>query len=260
MTLRKEKKYEAPAAEALLSLLEFFSSNPGSWGPTDLARRLDLTPNLTFRILSVLAERGYVVKNSSGHYELTSALYSLGMNLRNRYDLRTLARPYLQELAVSAMESAQIQIPDGDQMMQFDYVAPPSPYYLVITPGTRVYWHGNAFGKVVLAHLSEEEQEKIFSLPRPSMTKHTITDLSRIRQELEEIRETGIGMEVEEYLEGFYCIAAPVFNAAGKVVAAVGITGMTSRLDQKMLPELQKHILTCSCRISEAAGWKKQEK
>lgn len=250
-----EKKYEAPAASAVLELLEFMVAEPGAWGPTELARRLELTSNLTFRILNVLSEKGYVRKNAAGQYELTASLFSLGMKLQYSFDLRKQARPFLEALALETRESVQLQIPDGDRMLQLDFVAPPAEYYQAVTPGSRIYWHGNAFGKAVWAFLPEAEAEKIMALPRPQMNIHTITDPQLIRRELEDIRRTGSSSEFEEYLLGNYCIGSPVFNAVGKVVAGIGVTGLSSRLVPEMIPGLRARVLDCARNISSSIGY-----
>ena len=252
----KEKEYGAPAASAVLDMLEFMSSVSGALGPTDIARELGLSANLTFRILNVLSRKGYVIKNQSGQYELTAALFSLGMQLQNRFDLRTQARPFMTALAADIMESVQLQIPDGDMMLQLDFVAPPTPYYIVVTPGTRVYWHCNAFGKAVLAFSEDKIREKIMALPRPELTAKTNTSGKLLLKELTQIKDSYSSSEFEEYLQGIYCIASPVFDCGKKVVAAVGISGMTSRLDRERLPELQKKILECAVSISHAIGCK----
>jgi DNA-binding IclR family transcriptional regulator len=250
-----EKKYEAPAAAAVLELLEFMVAEPGARGPTELARRLELTANLTFRILNVLSEKGYVRKNAGGQYELTAALFSLGMKLQNSFDLRKQARPFLECLAVETRESVQIQVPDGDRMLQLDFVAPPAEYYQAVTPGSRIYWHGNAFGKAVWAFLPDGEADKIMALPRPQMNIHTVTEAQLIRRELEDIRRTYSSSEFEEYLLGNYCIGSPVFNATGKVVAGIGITGMSSRLNPDSIPGLRARVLSCAENISRSIGY-----
>jgi DNA-binding IclR family transcriptional regulator len=249
-------KYDAPAANALLDVLEFMTANPVSWGPTELARRLEQSSNMTFRVLNVLTERGYVEKNENGNYHLTAALFSLGMKMQHNFDLRSQARPHLEELAALCGESAQLQIPDGDRMLQVDHVPPPTPYYLVVTPGCRVHWHGNAFGKAVWAFLPREQQEKLFTLPREQLTIHTITDEKLLRKELSDIRISLCAAEYEEYLEGCYCLAAPVFNTLGEIVAAVGISGVISRLKKENLPELQKQVSVCAGKISRSIGFK----
>lgn len=249
-----EKRYSAPAAASTLEVLEFMAGNPGAWGPTELAKRLELSSNLAFRVLCVLQEKGYVRRNPAGQYELTAGLYSLGMKLQNSFDLRKQARPFLEALAETALESCQIQIPAGERMLQLDFVPPPADYYLAVTPGIRVCWHGNAFGKAVWAFLPPEESEALFRAPLPQITPHTVTDPKLLRQELAEVQKTRSAMEFDEYVLGSYCIGSPVFDATGKPVAGVGVTGLASRLDEAKLPELRRLVRECAERISTAIG------
>ena len=252
----QNKKYDAPAADAVLELLEFMVENQTPQGPTELSRKLKRTPNMTFRILNVLAEKGYVEKNSAGNYSLTTALFALGMKLQHKFDLRTQARPFLEELANETQQSVQLQIPDGDRMLQFDFVAPKTPFYIVIASGSRVYWHCNAFGRAVLAFLPPEKQKELLSLPMPQLNIHTITDKKLLKDELEKVRKSYSSAEFEEYLVGNYCVASPVFNGVNEVVAAVGITGLTSGLHPEYLPELRQKVLICANKVSQAIGFK----
>jgi len=248
------KQYSAPAAASTLEVLEFMAGNPGAWGPTELAKRLDSSANLTFRVLNVLQEKGYVKRNPSGQYELTAGLYSLGMKLQNSFDLRKQARPFLEALAETTLDSCQIQVPDGDRMLQLDFVPPPADYYLAVTPGVRLYRHGNAFGKAVWAFLPEDESEEWLRSPLPTLTPKTIVDPARLREELAEVHKTRSASEFDEYLLGTYCIGSPVFDATGRVVAGIGVTGLSSLLPQKNIPELRKLVRECAEHISTAIG------
>lgn len=249
-----EKRYSAPAAASTLEVLEFMAGNPGAWGPTELAKRLELSANLAFRVLCVLQEKGYVRRNPAGQYELTAGLYSLGMKLQNSFDLRKQARPFLETLAETALESCQIQIPAGDRMLQLDFVPPPADYYLAVTPGIRLHWHANAFGKAVWAFLPPEESEALLRAPLPRLTPHTVTDPKLLRQELAEVRKTQSATEFDEYVLGSYCVGSPVFDATGKPVAGIGVTGLASRLDEAKLPGLRRLVRECAEHISTAIG------
>lgn len=253
------KKYDAPAADAVLDVLEFMAENTENWGPTELARKLELSPNMTFRILNVLTNRGYVTRNENGNYRLTAALFALGMKQQNSFDLRSCARPFLEQLAEETCESVQLQVPDGNMMMLFDFVPPPTPFYLAITPGVRLHWLGNAFGKAVLAFLPQGKQQERLLQPTPQLTGKTITDKAELRRELDQIRQIGSACEFEEYLPGHYCVASPVFNAAGEVIAAVGISGLISRYNPENLPVLQQKILKYANKISQSIGHNKGE-
>lgn len=250
-----DKNYQAPAAASTLRVLEFMASNPGSWGPTELARRLELSSNLAFRVLTVLQEMGYARRTPAGQYELTAGLYSLGMKLQTNFDLRKQARPFLEALAADSRESCQIQIPAGDRMLQLDFVPPPAEYYLAVTPGIRLHWHGNAFGMAVLAFLPPEEQDKVLGGPLPRITPHTVVDPAVLRERLASILQTRSASEFSEYVLGSYCIGSPVFNAVGRPVAGVGITGLASRLREERLPELRKLVLDCAEKISKSIGY-----
>lgn len=249
-----QKSYSAPAAASMLEVLEFMAGNPGARGPSELAKRLGLTPNLTFRVLNVLQEKGYVKRNSAGQYELTSSLFSLGMRLFNSFDLRKQARPHLEVLTGKCGESCQIQLFEGDHMLQLDFVPPPADYYLAVRPGIRLHLHGNAFGKAVVAFLPEESVEAFLASPLPRLTPHTIIDPEQLRREFEEIRRTRVSMEFSEYVTGNYCIGSPVFDAAGRPVAGVGITGLISRLRRTLLPRLRSEVLECAEQITNAIG------
>lgn len=250
-----EKRYNAPAAEAILEVLEFMAASPGPRGPTELARQLDLSANLTFRILNVLQDKKYVIRNDAGQYELTAQLFSLGMRLQNSFDLHKQSRPFLERLAAATGEGAQIQLPAGDRMLQLDFVPPREEYFLAVTPGIRVYYHGNAFGKAVLAFLPQAEETEILEAPLKQLTRHTVIKVAALQKELGEIRKTLVATEFDEYVEGSYCIGSPVFNAAGKVVAAVGITGLSVRFDPKQLPERCRQVRECAKNIAQAIGY-----
>lgn len=253
------KTYSAPAAASTLEVLEFMAANPGARGPSELAKRLGLTPNLTFRVLNVLQEKGYVKRNPAGQYELTSGLFSLGMRLHNNFDLRKQARPHLEALAGECGESCQLQVFEGDHMLQLDFVPPPADYYLAVRPGIRLHLHGNAFGKAVVAFLPAEEIAMFLARPLPRLTPHTIIDPDELRREFEQIRHTRMSSEFDEYVVGSYCIGSPVFDATGRAVAGVGITGLSSRLNRALLPRLQDQVLECSKQISNAIGYKEAD-
>ncbi len=249
-----EKKYNAPAADGVLEVMEFMADNSGAWGPTELSRETGLGLNLIFRILNVLTEHGYASRNASGKYELGAKLFSLGMKLHSRFSLSAMARPCLQLLAEQTGETTQLQVPDGDRMLLTDCVHPPRDYYLAVNPGTRLYYHGNAFGKAVLAFLSEEAQNGILHSKLCRMTSETVVSLPALRKELAGIRETFVATEFEEYLSGGYCIGSPVFDATGKVVAGLGVSGLTSRKNPLDVDNISTLVRQCAEEVTRKIG------
>lgn len=249
-----EKKYNAPAADGVLEVLEFLVENPGAWGPTELNRQLGTGTNLIFRVLNALAEHGYVKRNEAGKYELGAKLFSLGMRLHSRFELRTCARPFLQRLAAETGETCQLQVPDGDRMLSVDCIYPACDYYLAVNPGAHLHYHCNAFGKAVLAFRSEPELREFFRKPLEPMTPHTIVSEELLRRELREIRKTRVATEFDEYLTGGYCIGSPVFDASGNVVAGIGISALSSRRTEENTDYFKNLVRQCAEEITKSTG------
>ena len=123
--------------------------------------------------------------------------------------------------------------------------------------GTIEPLHCCSVGKVLLAHMQDEELERYFhrkALPR--YTENTITDISKLKQELYIIKQEGVAIDNEEYTLGVKCVGAPVKDANRNVVAAVSITGPSTRLNSERVQELKSLIKRCGLEISRAIGYK----
>lgn len=249
-----ERKYHTPAAEGTIKVLEFLAEHPGDWGPTEINRQTGVGINMVFRVLNVLVEHGYLRRNDSGLYTLKSKLLTMGMKLLPRFDLRNTAMPYLQELSRQTSETVQIQIPDGDSMLLLTSLYPPKDYYLTVLPGVRLRYHGNAFGKAVMAFMEKEELNTILDRPLEKITPFTETDKKKILSELKTVRKTLIAEEWEEYILGGYCIGAPVFDESGRAVAGLGISALYSRQEIKELDYYRSCILQCARNVTLACG------
>ena len=249
-----ERQYSAPAADGALAVLEFLVDHPGEWGPTEITRRVGIGVNLTFRILNTLARRGYVVRLADGRCRLSSKLFSLGMKLHAGHDLRLAARPMLETLARVSGEACHLQVPDGDAMVLWDSVAPARDFYLNVTPGTRLCYHGNAFGKIAMAFMPEAEREQILSADLKKLTPRTETDPERLREEILRAARDYYAVEDGEYVSGCYCIAAPVFDAAGRLAAAAGIAGLREREQSLDFQERIELVKDCARRITRLLG------
>ncbi len=246
--------YAAPAVDGMLDIVEHLAAQPTGHGITELSRELGLSTNLVFRILKRLIERGYVKMDVAGNYQLGSRFLSLGMKLYHRFDLRSLARPFLRELCQGCGETCQLQVPDGDRMLVAEVLTPDSDYFLQVVPGSRTFYHANAFGKCVLAYLPEDEFAGIVAAGLTKLTEATLTRESTLRRELAKVRRTGISHDQAEYLDGIYCIGAPVFDCLGKVVAGVGITGLISRQKPDRQATQEAAVRKCAVALSEALG------
>jgi len=257
MAKKKEKtnKYAAPALEQALRIIDFMSQSTAEYGINEIARTLDISVNMAYRVLIQLANYGYIELSAAGKYHLSTKLFTIGMRLYSRFDLRLRSRPHLEKLCESSGETCQIHVPDKDRVMVMDSIAPPTDSYLKTVPGSRLYYHANAFGKAILAFMDESELNLIIPKTLPALTKNTITSRRKLLEELKKIRKTGLAYDREEYLTGIYCIGAPVFDVHEKAVAGLGVTGITSRLTTNHLYEYEKQVLKCAELVSLDIGY-----
>lgn len=119
------RTYSAPAVDRTLDILEFMALHPRPYGATELSRCLNIPINSVFRILKRLTDRDYTIQDPfSDGYQLSTKVFSLGMSLYTRFELRQRARPHMEWLCRETEETCQLQIPHGDMVLVLDTVSP----------------------------------------------------------------------------------------------------------------------------------------
>ncbi|MCX6993590.1 MAG: IclR family transcriptional regulator [Kiritimatiellaeota bacterium] len=265
-TRPNKNRYAAPALEQALKIIDFMSQDGAERGINEISRELGISVNMAYRILIQLANYGYAELAATGKYRLSTKLFTIGMRLYSRFDLRLRSRPHLEQLCEATTETCQIQIPDKDHVIVLDCITPNTDCYLKTVPGSRFYYHANAFGKAILAFMEESALYSIIPKKLPVLTKNTITTRQKLLEELDKIRQTGLAYDREEYLSGLYCIGAPVFDVNEKVAAGLGITGIISRLTPGYAGTLRqgesdrRHryealVLNCAEQVSRDIGY-----
>jgi len=250
------RKYGSPAVNRALDILEFMSTHPHPYGATELSRCLNIPKNTVFRILRSLVEREYAVQDPvTSEYLLSTRVFTLGMSLYTRFELRQRARPHLEWLCRETEQTCQIQIAQGDRVLVLDTVSPQVQFYFRVVPGGLLFYHPNAFGKVLLAFMSEEDIKQIIPPKMQGLTPNTIILRSELIKQLKQTRRTGLAYDNEEYTSGIFCIGAPVLDAEGKISAGLGITGLVSWFDRTRTAVFEQDVLECARRVSKDIGY-----
>lgn len=253
---KNSREYAAPAVDRALDILEFMAEHHRPFGATEIARELDIPVNSVFRILKRLTERRYTSQDpDSGGYQLSYRIFTLGMSLYTRFELRQRARPHLEWLCRETEETCQLQIPQENRMLVVDTFNPEKEFFLRIVPGSLVYYHPNAYGKAVLAFTDEEKVKALLPDRMVGLTTNTIIDRNLFIEHLEGVRETGIAYDDEEYTSGIFCVGAPVFDFENKPVAGLGTTCLLSTLDDRKKSEIERRVLECAYHVSMDIGY-----
>ena len=213
--------------EKTIRIIELLSNSPSGLGLTEMSDALKYPPSTVHHIISTLMHHGYVNQASdTKKYSLGYAFLNISHRILENMDLRKVARKYLQELHQKSNETVHLAILREGRVIYIDKIQRPGSLSLATYVGFSTHPHAAAGGKVLLSQLSRDEVYEVYGSNRfPAYTKNTITDLERLMKELAHIRESGYAIDDEEYYEGIRCVAAPIKNGRGEIVAALSITG-----------------------------------
>jgi len=243
-------------------ILDTLGQSPQGISIRELSARINLPKGTIHRLLSSLSYFGYVRQDlKTRNYFLGFKLVELGNLLLSQLDLRKEAEPFLRDLAERTKETVHMVFLDRNEIVYIDKVETdhnPSGLRMASKVGLRNPAHSCAVGKVLLSYLSEGELNRLIQnkglLRR---TENTITDPVELKEHLQMVRSQGYAIDDEENERGIRCVAAPIYNDAGKAVAAISISGPAFRITKKVIQErLKKEVVETALQISQRLGFR----
>ena len=249
------KSYNIPSLTRAIKVIESVLEAENGLTALELERGLGIPKTTIFRILHTLQNLDWLEKKGD-HYLAGHRLFHTGIQTLSRIELRGVAMPFLAMLSRETEESAHLGIWAGRKVMVAEVCDGPKHIRIACRAGTLTVPHCSSLGKVLLAYLvGSENLETFFQDEVPEKrTPNTITDLKALRQHLEKVKAQGYAVDNMEYYEDVRCLAAPVRNAFGHVVAAVGITATTLTFREDMIPDVAAKVVRTAMEISEALG------
>lgn len=245
------------AVDRSLAILEALARHGGPVSLTVLSNKLGLNISTVHRLLNTLIVAGFVEQEpNQGRYRLGLKAFEVGNAALYNLDIRSIAKPYLKELVDKCNETANLSILDRGDVVYIDQVESSNIVKMFAKPGTRGPSYCTGSGKVMLAYLPPFELEKTLrEIKFLKHTENTITDPAILKKELEKIRQEGLAMDMGELEEGVQCVAAPIRNHEGKCIAAMSISGPTSRITGFSVAELIKIVTYAANRVSLQLGF-----
>lgn len=256
------RRRETPAGSlssvtSALQLMKVFSVEETELGISALAKELGVAKSTAHRLAVTLATEGFLEQNlENGRYRLGLALFELGTLVRRRMDVSTLGLPLLGALRDATHEAVHLAM-----LAQTDIVY---LYNLESSQavGTRSYlgMRKPAFctseGRVLLGFGPAEQTVAVMKGSLVQRTPNTVTDPKALLRILEEVRTTGYAVDDEESEIGMRGLAAPVRDASGRVIAAVGLSGPMQRLSKKEVRRLVPQVVSTADGISARMGYR----
>lgn len=248
------------STEKALAIFEYLVENPEHTRLVDISTALHLNPSTASRFLTALEMCGYVVQNpSNAQYAATYKICRLANILSSRMELKDITHPYLVALSNYFEESTCVSIERDMCMVYVDVVSGPSKTLMGMQRiGNTGPMHSTGNGKLLLLNYTPEMLDDLIKKRGlPKFTKNTIANKETLLQRLCTIRKDGIAYDEEENEVGLRCIACPIYNYTGKIIAGVSVTGPASRLAQKTIQDKLPFLQETAEKISAELGYKK---
>lgn len=253
---------DARLVSRTIDVLEALSEYKDGCTIKEITDNTHLNKSTVFRILNTLMHRGYVLKNTlSQQYQLSLRLYDLGNRAVPQNDLVSLARPTLENLSRTSHEAVHFAIQDGAQIFYlFKEVVSDNVVNIASSTGGHNYMYCTGLGKALLAHMTPEEVNDVWDHSKIiQYTENTITSLDRLMVELDAIRKCGYAMDRQEHEDGICCIADVIYDADSKVVAAISISTIYSRMTQDFITHNLPFLKQAAMNISHILGYPDDE-
>lgn len=242
----------ATAVERALNILEAAAHRRDGLTNSEISRKLAIPKSSASYILRTLERRGYLRRDSnSGRYRLGLKILSLGGDAQANLDLADVALPFLRALVERIHMTVHLAVLDQGEAVYIEKVEAPGFFKVNTWVGRRMFLHSTSVGKCLLAWLPKHEIELLVKQQGlKKRTPKTITTVTKLLADLEHVKREGYAVDDEENSLGARCLGAPVFDAMGNVVAAIGASGTLTQVDEASMPRITEALKDTARRIS----------
>jgi IclR family acetate operon transcriptional repressor len=244
------------SVDRALSIIETLAEDDEGYRLSDLAVRTGLSTSTVHRLLATLENRRFVqFDRTESKWHVGARSFTVGATFARRRNFTAQAVPYLRKLRDLTRETANLAVVDDEFIIVLTRMESREIMRSLTKVGGRVAMVASGVGKAVLATYSDEDVSAIIrhhGMPR--MTEKSIVRPGDLFKELGKVRRQGYAIDDEEACMGLRCIAAVVFNDCGEPLAAISVSGMTSRLTDDRLAALGQTVREVAAELTVALG------
>lgn len=227
------RTYPSRSALRVLDVLDLFLEDGSGYTLTDVSEQLAIPKSTAHGILHAMRRRGYITLDpSTNRYTISLELIGRTRATPALEVLRHRARRHLVRLTTTLGETSKLIAYEGSTSVAIDFVDGAGPLKYAGKLGQRWPLHATGGGKLYLAQYPDETvRELLAEMELTPITAETIVDPEALLAEVAEVRRNGWARQREEIHVGIAGFAAPVFDAAGTLLAALVVMGPTPRID-----------------------------
>jgi len=248
------------SVERALILLDFLATIDKDVALNEIAKALSWPKTTAHGLISTLRSRQYVDQSpTTGCYRLGVKLFELGNIVARSWDIRTVARPAMQELSCRLNELVQLATESGGEVLYIEKMDATNIIRIISEVGAKLPMYCTGLGKVLLAYKEPAEIKWIITKHGlHKMTARTITNRDILERQLVKIRSQGYAIDDREISEDLRCVAAPIFDRDGKVDYAISVACLAGNLYGERLDLVRDELLKTAAYISGMMGYREQ--
>jgi DNA-binding IclR family transcriptional regulator len=248
------------SVERALQILDLFNEQAKELKITEISKQMGLSKSTLHSLLKTLQLHGYIDQNpENGKYRLGMKLVERGHFVVGTMDIRQKAKSWLTALSQETGQTTHLGILDGNEGVYIEKIEGKQAAIAYSRIGRRLPVHATAIGKVLLAWLSEEECAAVLEgYVYKAFTPSTLTDRASLLAALKETRNNHYAMDNEENEPGVLCIAVPVWNHESRVIAALSLSTLTSRVNDGELAIYRQMLMDAGMGLSKTLGYRER--
>lgn len=219
----------------------------------DLSERMGLTRSTTHRLANAMVERGFLTFLPREGYQLGPKLLQLGFLAQSQTDVVQIARPHLEQLAAATEDTVHLGRLDGDQALYLDKLPGRRRVDISSRIGDRHPLTSTGLGKALMLDEAEASWQRAFDAERDAGIHSA--DYSLWLGRMKDYAAQGRTFDLEENEDQIRCVAAPVRDASGAIVAAISLSSAAQYMDDARMQMLSSQVRDTAHRISADLGW-----
>lgn len=219
----------------------------------ELSARMGLTRSTTHRLANALIDRGFLTYLPRDGYQLGPKLIQLGFLAQSQADIVQIARPRMEELAAASEDTVHLGRMDGDLALYLDKIPGRRRVEISSRIGDRQPLTSTGLGKALLVDGSEAEWTRLFDADQAHGAPRA--DREQWFERMRGYAEAGHAYDLEENEDQIRCVAAPVRDVSGKIVAAISVSSAAQYMDDERMATLSSEVRDTAQKISTDLGW-----
>lgn len=243
-------KTATPALDKIMLIIDFIAHN-GPQTFSTIYQSLALPKSSTSTLLnSMLAHK--LLRQDHDKFDLGLRLYEIGSYAFAHFDIKEFALPVLKKLRDDTDLTCHLGILEGTNPVYLLKIESSYPVIINSWIGKRLSFNSSALGKIFLSFSPEQKARELLALqqPLPKFTPNTITDDKLLFEQIKEIKDRGYAIDDEEDAKGIFCLAAPILNRKGELLAAISMSGVLAQYDKMPMEKFVERLKEAAAAIS----------